>query len=440
MTKNKNGLIKYLEKHGKTSAYSWQELAEKFGYERGETARNTWLNYRTEVRNNPSKAQKLSQKPKYREVELQNIIAEQEELIVDMNLKEGKAKASFGHSIAPEAMSIAQVYEECKMDPTKWELTRIWHKKRATGFVYSANFDLKKHDSPTVIGVTLEDVLKNYKSDYQPLHRSQIIQNNSFKRPCAAYISLTDAHIDKYQISREPVEERIATYKRTLDVLLLKAYHSHLIDEIVYVIGNDFFNSDTFYSTTTNGTQQYNNSEWYDSYEMAFDLQVNAINRMKQFCNTLHIKFVPGNHDRTKSFFLLHALAVYFQSDKNIIFDRSAEDTKVYLYGDNFIGMHHGDTKVEKLPLFFASKFYKEWGTAKHKEIGLGDKHHKKSWQLKLNVSEDEMEGIRMFMTPALCKSGQWDKSKMFDNSIPAGICRVYDREKGKITEFEERI
>lgn len=288
------------------------------------------------------------------------------------------------------------------------------------------------------LSVKIDNILKNYKSDYNPIVEKDLLINKNFTNPCVLFISLTDVHIDKQTVENKTLSGAGEKYIEVLNNLLYRSIHSCFVDEIVYVIGNDWFNTDTFYTTTTNQTQQYNNSQWYDSYEFSFDLQVKAINKLKQCCNKLTVIHCPSNHDRTKGFYFAHALEIYFKEDKKIIFNRTAESTKVYTYGENFIGLHHGDTKLENLPIYFASKYYKDWGKCKYHEIGVGDKHHKKT--ITIGITDSEISGIRVFMTPSMGGFGQWDKTQMYDTSIQAGICRVYDYNKGKCAEFEERL
>lgn len=145
-----------------------------------------------------------------------------------------------------------------------------------------------------------------------------------------------------------------------------------------------------------------------------------------------------GN-SRTKEFYMVHALSVMFRNDENILFDRSAEPTKCHTYGVNFIGFHHGDVKsYSELPNYFASKYRKEWGMAKFSEIALADKHHRKEW--KHGLTMNEVQGTRMFICPSLSGADLWHKDNLYDLAIKASIGRVYDKEKGYTTEFEERI
>lgn len=350
------------------------------------------------------------------------------------DVQEGTAEASF---VLPTEIRDLKDLEKL-IDLEKWEITKYvqnyWGNAGRPSWQVKAWLSLR--------AVTKEDaivsMLERYQSNYKPFTTAQLLLNTRFDRPTLSYIALTDVHLDKTNSVKQSLHDKIESYKQVLQTLVLRAYGSHYVDEILYVLGHDFFNSDTYYITTTNGTQQENNSQWDEAYEKGFDLQVWAIRFLKQFCNRLHVVYIPGNHDRTKTFYLTHALEVHFKADTAITFNRSSENTKAHVYGENFIGMHHGDTKIANLPLYCASKFYREWGSCRFKEIGVGDKHHKKGF--KLQVEDVEIEGVRLFMTPSLGGHGKWDNSQLYDNSLQAGICRVYDKEKGKVTEFEERI
>lgn len=430
MNKNKQGLINHLIKFGKTDEYSWEKLATKFDFTNAESARNTWKVYRKE-NNIDTEYQDLKEDIQYIEEKVKDLFESK------TNKESGINNTLFS---TKTVLTEPEIYIECKMDPIKWLLVNIWHKKRGTGFVYSADFKLKSNNHIDNIQTNIDFLLKNYKSNYIPIKKEDVIINSKFTDPCAVYISLTDSHLDRLTTHGRSIDNAIEQYLDTIEFLIMKSWCCNLVDEVVYVIGNDLFNSDTYFSETTAGTQQHDNVMYDESYEKIFDMQVKAINKLKQFCSKLHIKFVPGNHDRTKGFYLVHALEVYFKEDKNIVFDRGADNTKVFIYGENFIGMHHGDTKPEDLPLYFASKYYKQWGTAKYKEIGLGDKHVKKSWQLRIKPTEDELNGIRVFMTPSLCDNSLWEKNGLMDTGIACGICRIYSKKEGKIGEFEKRI
>lgn len=386
---NKEGLINYLIKDGKKEEDSWDDLAIKFGYKSGEAARVVWKSFR--------------KKKKTKEVhDLEGLVA--------------------STGIDTEIWNIDKYTQN------------FWGNKDNPNWQVKASLVPKKEDEVD----RLERVLTDYKTTYIPLSQREILINDNYIKPVCAFVSLADPHIDKRTLDKTTIEDKVKTYKKVLDDLMYRVYKSHKIEEIVYVLGNDYFTSDNYFPSTTKGTPQHVTDEYDDSYEKGFDLAVESILRLRQLCEKLSVIFVPANHDRTKSFYLLHALEVYFKTDPKIVFDRTAENTKVYTYGVTMIGLHHGDTIIEKMPLYFASKYRKEWGNAKYTEIATADKHHKKQWSFKL--STDEVASTRMFISPSLTSADVWHKDKNYDLSILAGTVRIYDKEKGFIGELEERI
>lgn len=404
------GLIDYLLRHGKSEKETWEGLAIRYGFKGESGAREAWKRYKTS----------------------------QEGEISSASFEDRGEEGILTYSGRKEIKTKEDLIRECNIDIGVWNIDRLvhnaWGKGGKQNFQVKAWLSKKKEEEID----RLEKLLSNYNTPYTPLEKRDIIINDVFPNPVSLFISLADPHIDKRTLDKSTIEEKMHIYLTTLDKLLFRAYRSHNIDEIVYVLGNDYFTSDNYTPSTTAGTPQNVTDHYDDSYEKGFELAVTCINKLKQFCNTLKVVFVPANHDRTKSFFLLHALSVYFSSDKNIIFDRGGENTKVHVYGNTFIGMHHGDTIMEKLPLYFASKYREEWGKCKYSEIALADKHHKKQW--KFNLSEEEVNGVRMFISPALTSPDVWHKDKCYDLSILAGVIRIYDKTKGYIGELEERI
>jgi hypothetical protein len=142
---------------------------------------------------------------------------------------------------------------------------------------------------------------------------------------------------------------------------------------------------------------------------------------------------VQGNHDRTKGFFVAHALEVFFKEYKNVKFQREHSVTKSIVLGNTFIGYHHGNgVKLESLPLIFATgKDAAKFGNAKYREIHTGDKHH---------YLAKEVQGVRIQQMPSLSKTDRWHRDNNFENKVHAALALVYHSEHGKIAEFESRV
>jgi hypothetical protein len=264
-----------------------------------------------------------------------------------------------------------------------------------------------------------------------------MLNTNYVQHPSCAVLSLTDFHLDKKNITEETFAEKTQMYMDALKKLVMKAYASSYVEEIVFVIGNDFYQTDTIHSTTTAGTPVDSDGCWDKAYELGFTLLVNAIVYLRSFCSHLRVVLVPGNHSRTKEFYLAHALDKYFEKDEHVTFDRTSDSLKVYSYGETLFCFHHGDCINDKLPLAFATSFYKEWGNSKYKEILLGDKHHNVQ---KIVKNQGEDMGVRMRILPSLTGTDAWHQKNLFINAIQAGVILVYDKTMGKVAEFEHRI
>jgi hypothetical protein len=116
-----------------------------------------------------------------------------------------------------------------------------------------------------------------------------------------------------------------------------------------------------------------------------------------------------------------------------VSFQRDFTTVKHIVIGNTFIGYHHGNTKIDDLPLVFATspESSAAFGNAKYREVHTGDKHY---------YLAKEIKGVRVQQMPSLSGTDQWHRDGNFINSIRAGLALVYHPVKGKVGEFEGRI
>lgn len=368
----------------------------------------------------------LMEKIKEKEAPPTEVEVKNEETVYQHNFEKEEILVSKLWQCAPSPEEVIKAHS---IDETKWKISQIWIKQSTKGFLTSASFTPKKTSdmSPEEMG----NILSKYKSTFKPLSKSDLIINNKWTREHSMFIDLTDFHLDRKELSGKTTEEKINDYYKIIDKLLYRAYSSHRLEEIVFVVGSDMFNTDTFTGTTTAGTPQTSNMDWDKAYETAFDIYTNVINKLKQFCISLKVILIQGNHDRTKSFYMAYALKRYFEQDSTITFDTETKPRKIHIYGSTFIGLHHGNTKLEDLPLTFAQEFSTQWGPAKFKAIMVGDKHY---------YMEKEIKGVRIKQIPALCGPDLWSNDHNYIGNIRAGLATIYDKELGRVCELEERI
>ena len=316
-----------------------------------------------------------------------------------------------------------------KINLDKYIIVNYWSKLLPNGKFTSSIFSKKKEAKD----YTAEDFAKflvDYESNYIPqpqpeLERAKLID---------VEISLSDFHLAKRHIDGDNSPSvRCKRYFEAATNLIYDVKALYDIDRIVFPISNDFFHTDNFHHQTTAGTPQETIVDYAHEYELGFALLVDTIGMLKNVCKELHVVLVQGNHDRTKSYYLAHALDVYFHADPNIYFDREHSVVKATMLGETFIGYHHGNCKIEDLPLLFATHpdYSQMFGYAKYREVHTGDKHH---------YMAKEVKGVRIQQMPSLSGTDRWHQDNNFVHSVRAALALVYDKELGKISEFEFRL
>ena len=316
-----------------------------------------------------------------------------------------------------------------KINLDKYVITNYWSKVLPSGKFTSSVFSTRKKPQD----YTPEDFtkfLENYKSNYI----SQPAPKQEHSKEIDIELSLSDFHLAKRHIDGDnSPHKRCTTYLTAALSLVYTVKAIYDIDTIVFPISNDFFHTDNYQHQTTNGTPQDTIVDYAHEYELGFDLLVDTITQMKAVCKNIHIVLVQGNHDRTKSYYLAHALDVYFKNDNNIFFDREHTVVKGVMVGETFIGYHHGNCKIEDLPLLFATHpdYSQMFGYAKYREVHTGDKHH---------YMAKEVKGVRIQQMPSLSGTDRWHADNNYVHSIRAGIVLMYDKVNGKIGEFEYRL
>lgn len=344
------------------------------------------------------------------------------------NFEKGTLESTITTSFDPK--TIEDLYREHQVNPEIYVIKNYWSKKQPNGNFTSSVFAVRK-TIDTAEPYEFVELLKNYDSPYTPIKKSEICVNSAFTRPSCLILHLTDFHLDKQDIYGTTLEEKKKQFYEVATKLLYRAYQSNYIDEIVFVLGSDMLHTDTYQGTTTNLTPQDSNTTWHNAFTQAFDIYATTIKLLSQFCNKLNVILVPGNHDRSKSFYLAYGLEKYFERDDNILFDTNPIPRKVYTYGSTFIGLHHGDCKITDLPLIFAKEYCKEWGQCTYHQILTGDKHH---------LFEKEIQGVRIRQLPSLSKEDNWHNQSNYVNSVKAAMAIIYDKEYGCCMTIEERL
>lgn len=353
---------------------------------------------------------------------LAEALASQKEKVIEFKENLDACTAEIKGVAFSEPKSPEEIIRILKIDTNKWKLSSYWNKQKKDHWLISAMVTQKTLDEKDY----LKEVIKNFQPNYTPV--AEVHLNDTFVLPTVGVLSIQDLHFGK-----EGNIDVVKDFREAVSSLVLRAYKSHKLDKIVYVFGGDLLNMDTFNGSTTKGTPVDNDLRAQEAYNIAFDSLYWSINFIKQFCNNLHVVYLPGNHDRLSSYHMAHALSKCFSTDSNIVFDVDYEERKVITYGDNFFAFEHGDVSSKNTPLVYATEFSKEWGSTTFRTCYTGHWHRKKTIEY---VSENEIHGFAIKQLPSLSKSDYWHYHNKFTGAKRQAIMEVHDFSKGKVSEF----
>jgi acetone carboxylase gamma subunit len=363
----------------------------------------------------------LREKDNYQNAEGKNYIEERK-----VNVEKGTIESTIVSDFDPkDDLELAKLH---KINLDKYVITNYWSKMLPSGKFTSSIFSKRKEAKD----YSPEDFAK-FLENYKPTN-ILVTKIPNFKDVVNVEISLSDYHLAKRTVDGDnSVEARAKRYLDVAQSLINKVVSNYHIDTVILPISNDFFHTDNYQHQTTQGTPQDTIMDYSEEYELGFSILVDTINMLRQYASHVVVVLVQGNHDRTKSFYLAHALDVFFKGTHDVDFIREHSVVKGITLGNTFIGWHHGNCKIEDLPLLFAThpQYSQSFGNAKYREVHTGDKHH---------YMAKEIKGVRIQQMPSLSGTDRWHLDNNYVHSVRAALALVYDLELGKIAEFESRI
>jgi len=366
----------------------------------------------------------LREKDNNSPIELNNSTGE----IRKVNVEKGTIESTIISAFEPkDDLELAKLH---KINLDKYVITNYWSKMLPSGSFTSSVFSKRKQPkdySPEDFAKFLE----NYTPNNISITKEEV---NGDKDHVDVEISLSDFHLAKRTVDGDnSPEARALRYYNVAQSLIKKVWVNYNIDTVILPISNDFFHTDNYQNQTTQGTPQDTIMEYHAEYELGFTVLVDTINMLRQYAKEVAVVLVQGNHDRTKSFYLAHALDVYFSDAPDVDFIREHSVVKGITLGNTFIGWHHGNCKIDDLPLLFAThpKYSRAFGNALYREVHTGDKHH---------YMAKEVKGVRIQQMPSLSGTDRWHLDNNYVHSVRAALALVYDSKLGKIAEFETRI
>jgi len=198
------------------------------------------------------------------------------------------------------------------------------------------------------------------------------------EKPYALVVSATDFHWGKYGWVDEVGETydfdeaKSRLMDRTQDLVSRLPYQP---EKIIMGTGSDWFHVDNDLGTTTKGTPQDMCGTPAQILKSGCELAVEHIELLRQVA-PVEIYNMAGNHDRMSALALIMYLDAYYRNADDVSVVVSPYPRQYMTYGNNLIGLTHGDKAMQKLPALMANEAKTEWGVTDHHYWFHGHLHH----------------------------------------------------------------
>lgn len=308
----------------------------------------------------------------------------------------------------------------------RWKADKLWKSD-----LYQVTIDLKLR-APKFIGDAIDHLMKNWSG---PQKLPIIKRRNSKQQPHLLEISLFDAHFGKLAWAQETgqdydlsIAEKI--YLTAVDDLLQRS-EVYNVDQIVFPLGQDFFNTDNWKGETANGTLVESTD---DRMTKIFEVGVEAVKWALMRCREIaptKVLWSPGNHDRSTSWYMCKTLEQYFlgAKAKDISFDLDANQRKYISYGNTLLGFTHScDEKMSDLPLIMAKEEKKLWAEATYHQWHVGHFHKKKEMKF---IAGDTFNGVSVVILPSLTATDSYHYRNGWVSPTRAAEAFLWSRDRG---------
>ena len=195
-----------------------------------------------------------------------------------------------------------------------------------------------------------------------------------------------DIHIGKLAVEGETssnynIEKAVSRVREGVNGVLEKS-KPYGVKKILFVIGNDVLHTDNPRRTSTAGTPQDTDGQWWEMFLAAKKCYVAAIEKCTELA-PVHIVFCPSNHDYASGWMLADTVYSWFKDNPNVSFGEEQKNIsiahrKYVVFGNNLIGFTHGDgAKESDLPNLMQYEAREAWGRTKFSYMYVHHLHHK---------------------------------------------------------------
>lgn len=355
----------------------------------------------------------------------ETLVEEIEEHLTKVNNEKGTIESTLQIEFEPKSdLELAKLH---KINLDKYKISNYWTKQKSNGKFTSSVF------ATLIVKNSIEDIkldILEFIKSFEPSSNIIKTQFEDKSKVCLVFPK-QDAHYDKFDINgHNNIEDRFTKDQKSVWKMLTKTCATNTIEETIYIIGSDQFNSE-WTTLTTKGTPQQNICSYQESFKLISNHEIEIINTLLHYSKKVKIIYVPGNHDEFIGWNLINLLETYYRTDSSISFDTSSLNTKYHRFGNSAIMLNHGDAiKPAALAQKFPIGFKKEWSICDNHYIFTGDKHT----ELSLDI-----QGIKFYRVPQLSgATSKWDDKNGYIDSKAEMTAFVITENNGMSDIYKE--
>ena len=316
-----------------------------------------------------------------------------------------------------------------RYDPNKWELVNsknsMWHQKSnvdGLSTLYCSKITVKPRTEISLGEV--EEIFNRMNREYKGKKSFSIMPKKDNSQ--CLIINFFDVHFAKlahksecgenydYKIAQQRMRESIDEY-----IIRLKDKD---FSEIIFAIGQDYFNSEPTGNTVGN-TKQDNDSRYSVMFEKGVESLIDCIDRLiVAFKCPIFVPLIQGNHSTYTEFYAAQYLKAWYRKDENVIIDAEPTPRKYFKFGVNLFGFTHNSEEKDRLYNLMQIEEPKLWADTVERTWFTGHLH-----------CEDVKEkgGVYVRQAPTMCGTDAWHKRMGFVNPIKRTQAFVYDEKYG---------
>jgi len=406
--------LKHYEK-GKEGKKYWGKLAKKHGYKDGETLRVKFKNERNK-RNIPSKkAVKLSDYRSSQELRGDGTVVS--DRLIEMSLEESRSPKRMLelHNLDPELFSLVHVKNH------------LWHmqKSHKIGGGLLLHYQSKITAKPKSFALDKETIDKFFKSlevktfkcnkpmQYEPGAEWLIVPIADFHLGLTALKNLT-----RNEWNMELAEQ---IFIEIIQQVKHKA-KGRKFGGVLFIVGNDFLNSDNLSGSTTKGTPQDTWNSYYTMYAKGAELLTLGVNELLKIA-PVKVVNVKSNHDMQSMYTLMLLLETMFKGNKDVEIDTDAYDRKYVVLGKSLIGLTH-DITLKRALQVMTVEAKEEYAKCDNFYWFIAHKHEQMIF-----AKQGKLITIRL---GTVSGTSSWSSSKHFIQADRENQIFVFDEKRGK--------